>query len=164
MLYDFTAIFMPKIHNMEVNMFKGILFFLRNGWRYDKRYILWRVLYQFIHSLIPIVATIMPKLIIDELMGNQETEKLLMYVSILVVYTAAATLFSEYFNWDGFSRRCRVNAEFDSDLHRHLAEADFERLEDPNFLDMQKKAGKFLYCDWHGFDIRRTYRGYGSES
>lgn len=151
MLYDFTAIFMPKIHNMEVNMFKGILFFLRNGWRYDKRYILWRVFYQFIHSLIPIVATIMPKLIIDELMGNQETEKLLMYVSILVVYTAAATLFSEYFNWDGFSRRCRVNAEFDSDLHRHLAEADFERLEDPNFLDMQKKAGKFLYCDWHGF-------------
>lgn len=132
-------------------MFKGILFFLRNGWKYDKRYILWRVLYQFIHSLIPIVATIMPKLIIDELMGNQETEKLLVYVSVLVVYTAAATLFSEYFNWDGFSRRCRVNAEFDSDLHRHLAEADFERLEDPNFLDMQKKAGKFLYCDWHGF-------------
>ena len=110
-------------------MFKGILFFLRNGWKYDKRYILWRVLYQFIHSLIPIVATIMPKLIIDELMGNQETEKLLVYVSVLVVYTAAATLFSEYFNWDGFSRRCRVNAEFDSDLHRHLAEADFERLE-----------------------------------
>lgn len=60
-------------------MFKGILFFLRNGWKYDKRYILWRVLYQFIHSLIPIVATIMPKLIIDELMGNQETEKLLVY-------------------------------------------------------------------------------------
>lgn len=132
-------------------MFKGIVFFIKNGWRYDKKYILWRVLYQFINSLIPIVATIMPKLIIDELMGNQETGKLLVYVSILIVYTAAATIFSDYFNWDGFSRRCRVNAEFDSDLHKHLAEADFERLEDPNFLDMQKKAGKFLYCDWHGF-------------
>ena len=132
-------------------MFKGIVFFIKNGWRYDKRYILWRVLYQLINSLIPIVATIMPKLIIDELMGNQETGKLLVYVSILIVYTAAATIFSEYFNWDGFSRRCRVSSEFDSDLHKHLAEADFERLEDPNFLDMQKKASKFLYCDWHGF-------------
>lgn len=132
-------------------MFKGIAFFIKNGWRYDKRYILWRVLYQFINSMIPIAATIMPKLIIDELMGSQEISKLLVYVSILLVYTAAATIFSEYFNWDGFSRRCRVNAEFDSDLHRHLAEADFERLEDPNFLDMQKKADKFLYCDWHGF-------------
>ncbi len=132
-------------------MFKGIVFFIKNGWRYDKRYILWRVLYQFINSLIPIVATIMPKLIIDELMGNQEISRLLVYVSVLVLYTATATIFSEYFNWDGFSRRCRVNAEFDSDLHKHLAEADFERLEDPNFLDMQKRAEKFLYCDWHGF-------------
>lgn len=109
------------------------------------------MLYQFINSLIPIVATIMPKLIIDELMGNQETGKLLVYASILIVYTAAATILSEYFNWDGFSRRCKVNFEFDSDLHKHLAEADFERLEDPDFLDMQKKASKFLYCDWHGF-------------
>lgn len=83
-------------------MFKGIVFFIKNGWKYDKRYILWRVLYQFINSLIPIVATIIPKLIIDELMGNQETGKLLVYVSILIVYTAAATIFSEYFNWDGF--------------------------------------------------------------
>ena len=84
-------------------------------------------------------------------MGNQETGKLLVYVSVLIVYTAAATILSEYFNWDGFSRRCKVNFEFDSDLHKHLAEADFERLEDPDFLDMQKKASKFLYCDWHGF-------------
>ena len=132
-------------------MYKGIVFFIKNGWKYDKKYILWRVIYQFINSLIPIVATIMPKLIIDELMGNQVRDKLLVYVSILIVYTAAATILSEYFSWDGFSRRCRVNSEFDSDLHRHLAETDFERLEDPNFLDMQKKADKFLYCDWHGF-------------
>ena len=132
-------------------MFKGIVFFIKNGWKYDRKYILWRVLYQFINLLIPIVATIMPKLIIDELMGNQETGKLLVYVSVLIVYTAAATILSEYFNWDGFSRRCKVNFEFDSDLHKHLAEADFERLEDPDFLDMQKKASKFLYCDWHGF-------------
>ena len=132
-------------------MFKGIVFFIKNGWRYDKKYILWRVIYQFINSLIPIVAAIMPKLIIDELMGNQEKNKLLMYVSILIFYTAAATILSEYFSWDGFSRRCRVSSEFDSDLHKHLAEADFERLENSDFLDMQQKANKFLYCDWHGF-------------
>ena len=38
-------------------MFKGIVFFIKNGWKYDKKYILWRVLYQFINSLIPIVVT-----------------------------------------------------------------------------------------------------------
>ncbi len=132
-------------------MFKGIIFFIKSGWKYDKKYILWRILYQLINSLIPIVATLMPKYIIDELMGNRDVKKMIWYVAILVGYTAFAKSLSEFFSWDGFTRRCKVSAEFDSDLHKHLAEADFEKLEQPDFLDMQKKAQKFLYCDWHGF-------------
>jgi len=131
-------------------MFKGIVFFIKNGWKYDKCYILWRILYQFVNSMIPIVATLMPKYMIDELMGERNIQRLLLYVCILAGYTLVATMLSNYFSWDGFSRRCRVSAEFDSDLHRRLGEADFERLEDPVFLDMQEKAKKFLYCDWHG--------------
>ena len=132
-------------------MFKGIVFFIKNGWKYDKLYIIWRLLFQFINSLIPIVAVIIPKYMIDELMGAQNVSKLTLYVAVLAGYTLIATCLSNYWNWDAFSRRCRVSAEFDSDLHRRLAEADFERLEDPHFLDMQEKAKKFLYCDWHGF-------------
>jgi len=132
-------------------MFKGIKFFMKHGWRYDKCYIIWRVLYQFVNSLIPLVATLMPKYIIDELMGECDVYRLIFYVGILAGYTLIATMLSNYFNWDGFSRRCKVSAEFDSDLHSRLSEADFERLEDPAFLDMQEKAKKFLYCDWHGF-------------
>ena len=49
-------------------MFKGIRFFVKYGWKYDKYYILWRVFYQFVNSLIPIAATLMPKYIIDELL------------------------------------------------------------------------------------------------
>lgn len=132
-------------------MFKGIVFFIKNGWKYDKLYIIWRLLFQFINALIPIAAVIIPKYMIDELMGAQNIGKLVLYVLALAGYTLIATCLSNYWNWDAFSRRCRVSAEFDSDLHRRLAEADFERLEDPHFLDMQEKAKKFLYCDWHGF-------------
>jgi len=132
-------------------MFKGIVFFIKNGWKYDKKYILWRVLFQLVNSMIPIVATIMPKLIIDELLGEKNISKLVCEVLILVGYIATASALSEYFSWDGFTRRCRVAAEFDSDLHKRLANADFEMLENPDYLDMQEKARKFLYCDWHGF-------------
>lgn len=132
-------------------MFKGILFFIKYGWKYDKFYILWRILYQFVNSMIPVAAVIIPKYIIDELMGEKNTGRLFLYVGILAGYTIVATILSNYFSWDGFTRRCKVSAEFDSDLHRRLAEADFEHLEDPVFLDMQEKAKKFLYCDWHGF-------------
>lgn len=87
------------------DMFKGILFFMKNGWKYDKCYIIWRVLFQIVNSMIPIVATLMPKYIIDELMGEKNLHRLAVYVGILVGYTLLASMLSNYFSWDGFSRR-----------------------------------------------------------
>ena len=58
-------------------MFKGIVFFIKNGWKYDKLYIIWRLLFQFINSLLPIVAVIIPKYILDELMSSQNVKKLI---------------------------------------------------------------------------------------
>ncbi|MBR6789954.1 MAG: ABC transporter ATP-binding protein [Oscillospiraceae bacterium] len=132
-------------------MFKGLIFFIRQGWQYDKRYVLWRVLYQFVNSAIPLAAILVPKYIIDELMGQQRAGRIIWLAAALAGYTLAATALSHYLSWDGFTRRCRVSAEFDSELHRRLAQCDYERLESPEFLDMQQKAKKFLYCDWHGF-------------
>ncbi|MBQ4050283.1 MAG: ABC transporter ATP-binding protein [Oscillospiraceae bacterium] len=112
---------------------------------------MWRVLYQFVSSMIPLAGILLPGYIIDELMGEQRIGRILVYVAVLAGYTLAATALSHYLSWDGFTRRCRVNAEFDNDLHRRLAECDYADLECPEFLDMQEKAKKFLYCDWHGF-------------
>ena len=132
-------------------MLKGLLFFIKHSWKYDRLYIIWRVAYQFVNSLIPIIATLLPKYIIDELMGQKRPETLMLYVGVLAGYTLLATGLSVFWGMDGFTRRCGVNAEFDSRLHQLLYEADFANIENPEFLDMQEKAKKFLYCDWHGF-------------
>ena len=132
-------------------MFKGLLFFVKQGWKYDKCYILWNILYQFVNSMIPIIAALAPRYIIDELMGDARPQMLMLYVGVPAGYTLIAGGLSVFFNMDGFTRRCRVAAEFDSELHKRLARADLEQLENPDFLDMQEKAKKFLYSDWHGF-------------
>ena len=132
-------------------MFKGLRFFLQNGWKYDKRYVLWKLFNQLLISILPIIATLAPKFIMDELLGPKRPGQLLAYTGILLGYTFAAGALSSYFNWDGFTRRCRVDFAFGIQLHERLALADFEKLESPDFLDMQVKAKKFLYCDWHGF-------------
>lgn len=132
-------------------MLKGLGFFIKQGWKYDKRYIIWNILYQFVHSFIPVVAAIMPKFMIDELFDAKRMDKLILYMSILIGYLLIGTALSVYFQKDGFTRRCKVSAEFDSNLHERLYKADFENLENPLFLDKQEKAKKFLYCDWHGF-------------
>ena len=132
-------------------MLKGLRFFIREGWRYDKHYILWRILYQLTNAPMPVIAAVFPKLIIDELMGQKRVVYLVWCVGLMAGYTLIATSVSVYLDRDSFTRRCRVNAEFDSDLHRRLYECDYENLENPKFLDMQEKAKKFLYCNWHGF-------------
>ena len=131
-------------------MLKAIWFFLKMGWHYDKLYILYRIAYQITTCLIPVAAAIMPKFIIDELMGQARSQQLVLYIGLLTGYTLVASSLAAFFHWEGFTRRCRVAAAFELDLNRNLAQADFENLESPDFLNMKEKANKFLTCDWHG--------------
>ena len=132
-------------------MFKGLFFFLRFGWKTDKRYVLWNVFSQLLSSLTPVLAALAPKFIIDELMGAGRTDRLILYAALFAGYAFCASSLSSFFFHDGFIRRCRVNNQFDAHQHERLARADLERLESPAYLDMKEKANKFLTCDWHGF-------------
>ena len=132
-------------------MFKGLRFFLREGWKYDKKYVLWLVMYQLVNSMIPVVGALLPKLVIDELTSAQRVERLVLYVGIFAGYLLLANALSSFFFWDGFTHRTNVAAEFDLWMHERLVQADFGMLESPAFHDMQAKAKKFLTCDYHGF-------------
>lgn len=132
-------------------MFKGLWFFVKFGWKSDRRYILYQFLYQFINALIPLVTVTMPKYILDELLGPQRPEYICLYVGILLGYTLVAGCASHYLSWSVFTLRCRVGADFGLHMSRKLADADYRNLESPAFLDQREKAEKFLYGDWHGF-------------
>ena len=73
------------------------------------------------------------------------------YVILLVSSLLLIQILTVYFSKDGFSRRCKVAAEFDNALHRTLYVCDYGNLEKPEFLEMQEKSKKFLYSNWHGF-------------
>lgn len=132
-------------------MFRGFLFFVKNGWKYDKRYILWNIFNQLLTVPIPLIAAFLPKLILDELHTSGGTLKLYSHVLLLSGFLLIIQIFREFFQKDGFTRRCRVAAEFDNDLHQRLYLCDYENLESPSFLELQEKSKKFLYCNWHGF-------------
>jgi ABC-type multidrug transport system fused ATPase/permease subunit len=146
---------MPKSESNDNNggfiTFEGLRFFLREGWRYDKKYVIWLVLYQLVNSMIPVVAALLPKLVIDELTGAQRVERLVLYVAVFAGYLMIANALSAFFFWDGFTHRINVSAEFDLWMHERLTLADYGCLESPAFHDMQTKAKNFLTCDYHGF-------------
>ncbi len=51
-------------------MWKGFMFFLRQGWKYDKRYAVYLFLNQLVNTVTPIAAAILPRVVIDELTGS----------------------------------------------------------------------------------------------
>ena len=132
-------------------MFRSLQFFIRYGWKYDKWYIIEKILAQLTGSLTPLALTILPKFIIDELMGPQRVERLALLAALLTGSVFLMQALSTFLSKDSFSHRCRVEAAFQSNLHAAQARADFGRLEDPAFLDLRQKAEKFLGCDYHGF-------------
>lgn len=132
-------------------MFKGLWFFVEFGWKSNKKYIIYNIVYQVVHSLIPLVLVIMPKFIIDELLGARRPEQLILYTAILVGYNWIGNSISSYLQMAIFTLRIELATDFNLFLHERLRLADFENLENPRFLDLKEKANKFLYSDYHGF-------------
>ena len=132
-------------------MIKGLLFFIRFSWKHEKRYLIYRILKQFISSMIPIVAVVMPRYIINELMGEQRSGALLLYIAILVGYTFTATALSNWLQWTGFSHRIKVSQDFIVFMHEKTMNADYADIESSRFLEMKEKAEKFLFGDMRGF-------------
>ena len=132
-------------------MFRALRFFFQYGWEYDRLYIIEKILFQLTNSFVPLVLTILPKFIIDELMGLQRPEHLIAYIAVLTGLVFFANAVSAFLEKDSFSHRLNVDAAFGQALHKTQAEADLAVLEDPEYLDLKQKAEKFITCDWHGF-------------
>ena len=132
-------------------MIKGLLFFIKFSWKHEKKYLVYRILNQFVSSMIPILAVVMPRYIINELMGEQRVSHLTLYIGILVGYIFAATTLSNYLQWTGFTHRIKISQDFTVFMHEKTVNADYADIESSRYLEMKEKAEKFLFGDWHGF-------------
>ena len=132
-------------------MIRGLLFFIKFSWRHEKRYLIYNILNQFVSSMIPIVAVVMPRYIINELMGEQRISYIVLYTGILSGYTFAATAISNWLIFTGFTHRITISQRFNEFLHDKTINADYADIESSRYLEMKEKAEKFLFGDWHGF-------------
>jgi len=132
-------------------MFKGLWFFIKFGWKYEKKYIIYLFLRQILSALIPIVVIIVPRYIIDELMGRQRVEYFVLYIGILLGYTLLAGIAKNYLEWQGFNYRIAISAEFDIYLNSRAMNVDYADLESSEYLDIKEKAHKFLFGNLSGF-------------
>lgn len=122
-------------------------------WRNNKKYVIYTFLYQLLISLMPLLIVVLPKFIIDELLGAQRKSYLLLYVSLLLGYQLLGGLLANFFKKQAFIQKSILFITFQSELTKKMATADFERIESAEFLDQKEKATKFLYGNGQGFGV-----------
>lgn len=132
-------------------MFRGFIYLIKLCFKYKKSTIFYLFLRQLVDSATPLINIVMPKLIIDEMTYNQNIFKLLLYVSIFLISLCFSRQLSLFFGIKFYLAKLEVENKFENTLCEKLLNTDIETLESPNFLDLQKKAERFIYAEGYGF-------------
>ena len=117
----------------------------------QKRFFFYKIFAQILIAVVPLADTIIPKYIIDELTGEKRADLVFMWVAILLGINLLGNWCINYLSGTAFLLIGRVFTEFQTMLSDQLSRCDYERLEDPKFLDSKMKAERFLYANGQGF-------------
>lgn len=134
-------------------MLNGFSFLLRFCWKYNKRYVFYILGVQLVSSLVPLVQVLLPKFIIDELMGPRRFSFLAFWIIVLVGNNFLGGILIDYLKGKSFTAKGVVFIRFQEMLAERMAKCDFCQLENADFLDIKEKAGKFLYANGQGFAV-----------
>ena len=132
-------------------MFKGVIFLVKFFWKHEKKYIIYQVLLQILTALVPLMDIVIPRYIINELIGRGRMDVVFGWIALLTTGNLIGYALINYFSGHSFVLKGKVFTEFQTMMADKLSQSDFMRLESPRFLDMKEKAEKFLYGNGMGF-------------
>ncbi len=132
-------------------MLKSIIFLLKQTWRFKKAYVYTALILQVVTVAVPTISIIMPKYIIDELTNKQRIEYLTFFVIILILTNFIGNVLCDFLRGKLFVYQGVVFNKFQCMMAKKILDCDFERIEDPEFLNIREKASKFLYANGQGF-------------
>ena len=93
-----------------------------------------------IKSLSPFLNIIMPKFILDELIGAKRVEILILYVAITVMGNGLLHLLTKVLDTKVDIANFAMVNKFELHMGEHIMSMDYENLEDPEILDRKEKA------------------------
>jgi ABC-type multidrug transport system fused ATPase/permease subunit len=119
---------------------KVALHFLKLTFQISKSYIPLMIISAIFQSASPFLAIIVPKYIIDELMGNQRISRFVAYVAIIAIGNGILNIINKLLTTKVQLANSKLIIGFELHMGNHIMNMDFENLEDPSILDMKEKA------------------------
>ena len=124
---------------------KTLVYFLKLTHKLSKTYLIKSVLASVTKALTPFFNIIMPKLIIDELLGDKNISKLLIYVAVLTIGNLSLKLLNQMFVKIMESAKMELLLSLETYLGEKCVDMDFENIENPDILDLKEKAYFAIY-------------------
>lgn len=94
----------------------------------------------FFYALTPFINIIMPRFIINELMGGQRMEQLLLFVGIIIFGNALLNSINRFGAVKVELAQFKLISRIELHLGHHLMKMDYEEIEDPQILDLKDRA------------------------
>ncbi|GAB6168388.1 ABC transporter ATP-binding protein [Clostridium carnis] len=127
-------------NNIKKSDFSILVHFIKITNKVSKTYIPFLVLASIFKAVVPFINIIMPKFIIDELMGSQRVEKFVVLILITIVGNAILSIINKWFDKSTAIRNEEILAGFDLLIGKKIMDMDFEKIEDPEILNLKERA------------------------
>lgn len=135
-------------------MFKGFAFFFRTSMKYDKKYFIYMVCRQLILVCGTIAAVILPRFLLNAILyEDKNVKKLLFLVLLSIGIPFLTTVCSGILENHIFLHRIHVYNRFNQFMSEKILKADYLFVEQESFIELRKKAEKYLYGDYRGFGV-----------
>lgn len=116
------------------------LYFFKLSSKISKTYFPILFLSSIFKAATPFINVIMPKFIIDELLGQQRISRLIFLVSVVVIGNGVLNLINRWMGTIVEIKNNEIINGFDLHLGKKIMDMDFEKVEDPEVLNLKEKA------------------------
>lgn len=130
---------------------KAFIFLTKYIIKFNKWYLFYALMNQVFVTISPLINVILPKFIVDELLGEKRLNNLICLIIILGLVNFISSSASRFFQGKMFTAKIVVYNKFSCLLAEKMVECDYIQLETPEYLDAREKAQKFIYGNGQGF-------------
>jgi len=123
-----------------INNLKTIQYFIKETNKISKKYIPMLILTSAIRAINPFIIVIMPKFIIDELLGKQRINNLIILVTLTIMLNFIFSFINRFLDRIVEIQNEKIVVKFQDNIGKKVMEIKFENLEDPTILKKKEEA------------------------
>lgn len=127
-----------------VNTFRTTKYMLGFVWKSGKLYVLMRIIMSVINTIFPLIYTIFPGLIINELTNDLRIDRIILYVGILTLSPPINNILNSQLNKALTQISSSFNIKCQSDFLLYTMKMDYETLEIPEINRLKYRANDVL--------------------